>query len=219
QKLLTLIDGGVQTEIKKTEPEIKKPEPEIKKTEPEIKKPEPEIKKPEPEINKLEEMIKALKLAINSVSASELKQITYHLSRNQYDRTSRYFRDEFNKNPYTALENYLESASEYDLKVLIFRFLMINPQSKEHFTVIDYSVHIESIFPVDYENIPIESLDLSSKVHDACVRSRCTNIGYLLGQMRWSNGRYLKVGTSGLSQIRKKLTKLGIVFDVDAATA
>lgn len=189
QRLLTLIDGGVKPEVI-NEPEV-------------INKPEEVINQPviEPLTanNKLEEIKKAIDLATASVTLPELKKITASLG--------------FTKNVYQSLESYLGTASESDLLQLISKFIIYVPETKEFFTL-DYSIDIKTIRTVEYSDIPLDKLELSNKVHAACLNFQIKNIGLLIGQMQYNDGRALNIGTAGRKEIREKLnSKLGIIFD------
>lgn len=185
QKLLTLIDGGVN-----------EPEEVIPVNEPEI------VSNDDASINKLEEIKKAINIAMASVTIPELKKVTASLG--------------FTKNVYQSLENYLESASESELLQLISKFIIYVPETKEFFTL-DYSIAIKSIRTVEYSDIPLDKLELSNKVHTACLNFQIKNIGLLIGQMQYNDGRSLNIGTAGRKEIREKLnSKLGIVFDSES---
>jgi hypothetical protein len=185
QRLLTLINGGVN------EPEV------INKPEEVINQP---INEPLTTNNKLEEIKKAIDLATASVTLPELKKITTSLG--------------FTKNVYPALENYLESASESDLLQLISKFIIYVPDTKEFFNTLDYSIDIRNIRTIEYSDIPLDKLELSAKIHAACLNFQIKNVGLLIGQIQYNDGRSLNIGTAGRKEIREKLnSKLGIVSD------
>lgn len=177
QKLLTLVDGGVN------EPEV--------------------INQPVRPNNKLEEIKKAIDLATASVTLPELKKITASLG--------------FTKNVYQSLESYLDTVSESELYQLISKFIIYVPDTKEFFNTLDYSIDIKSIRTIEYSDIPLDKLELSNKVHNACLNFQIKNIGLLIGQIQYNDGRSLNIGTAGRKEIREKLnSKLGIVFDSDS---
>lgn len=189
QKLLTLIDGGVTQPVIDPEEVINEPEEVI--TQP--------INEPVTTNNKLEEIKKAINIAMASVTIPELKKITASLG--------------FTKNVYQSLESYLDTVSESDLYQLISKFIIYVPETKEFFNL-DYNIDIKSIRTIEYADIPLDKLELSAKVHTACLNFQIKNIGLLIGQMQYNDGRSLNVGLAGRKEIQEKLnSKLGIIFD------
>jgi hypothetical protein len=193
QRLLTLIDGGVTQPVIEPEEVIKEP---VNEPEEVINQP---INEPLTTNNKLEEIKKAINIAMASVTLPELKKITASLG--------------FTKNVYQSLESYLDTVSESDLYQLISKFIIYVPETKEFFNL-DYSIDIKSIRTIEYSDIPLDKLELSNKVHAACLNFQIKNIGLLIGQMQYNDGRSLNVGLAGRKEIQEKLnSKLGIIFD------
>ncbi|PPJ65267.1 hypothetical protein [Cuspidothrix issatschenkoi] len=193
QRLLTLIDGGVTQPVNEPEEVINEPKEVI--TQP--------INEPLTTNNKLEEIKKAINIAMASVTIPELKKVTASLG--------------FTKNVYQSLESYLDTVSESDLLQLISKFIIYVPDTKEFFNL-DYSIDIKTIRTIEYADIPLDKLELSAKIHAACLNFQIKNVGLLIGQMQYNDGRSLNVGVAGRKEIREKLiNRLGIIFDSDSA--
>lgn len=164
----------------------------------------PEIVNPE-----LEEMKQEINKVMYLVTLPELKNIAASLGFNS-------------GNTYQMLESYLDSVGKEDIKNLIANFLEVAPATKVFFDKFHkfHKPALEVVKSVDYKDIPLDELQLSTHTYNLISRQQVNTTADL---MAYSESELLQIrgiGQKALSEIKEQLrNRLGIIFDSEPSAA